>query len=111
MTLAPQALEAGREALAKVDRALAERPHKDDYVLSDASEALCTLREGLIAEAAGETAPEGPAHVRLETLNAILGVVLGVHFPIGPTPWDDLEAARGWLAELVTTLAEVAEVA
>ncbi len=100
-TIAPGAAEAGREALAKVDEALAARPHKDDYVLSDATQALCTLRDGLITEAAAEADGEGEAHRRLETLNAILGVVLGVHFPIGPVPWEDLEAARGWLAGLL----------
>ncbi len=110
MSLAPEAAAAGRDALAKVDRALSERPHKDDYVLSDATQALCTFRDGLIAEAAADPSPDGPAHARLETLNAVLGVVLGVHFPIGPTPWEDLEAARGWLAGLLTGLAEVAEV-
>ena len=101
MTLAPEAAEAGRVALAEVDAALASRPQKDDYVLSDVTQALCTFRDGLIAEAAAEAAPDGPAHDRLETLNAVLGVVLGVHFPIGPTPWEDLEAARGWLSGLL----------
>ena len=97
MTLAPEAVAAGRDALAGIDRTLAARPHKDDYVLSDATQALCTLRDALIAQADGGEA----ARDRLEALNAVLGVVLGVHFPIGAVPWDDLEAARGWLAELV----------
>ena len=97
MTLAPVAVEAGRDALARIDRVLAERPRKDDDALSAAVRALCLLREGLIAEAGGGDA----ARDRLEALNAVLGVVLGAHFPIGPTPWDDLETARGWLAEVV----------
>ena len=97
MTLGVEAAAAGREALAKVDEALAARPHKDDYVLSDATQALCTLRDGLIGEGVGDEA----SRTRLETLNAVLGVVLGTHFPIGPTPWDELGKARGWLAGLL----------
>ena len=97
MTLAPDAAAAGREALAKIDQALSERPNKDDYVLSDATQAICVLRDGLIAEAGADDA----ARDRLEALNAVLGVVLGMHFPIGPPPWDDLQAARGWLAGLL----------
>jgi hypothetical protein len=27
-------------------------------------------------------------------------VVLAVHFPIDAVPWDELEKARAWLAEL-----------
>ena len=100
MSLAAEAQAAGREGLAKIDQALSARPHKDDYVLSDATQALTTLRDGLIAEAEGAAA-QGPERERLEALNSVLGVVLGVHFPIGPTPWKDLEAARGWLARLL----------
>ena len=100
MSLSPQGEAAGRDALAKIDETLAARPHKDDYVLSDATQALTTLREHLIAEA-GSAAPDGLERERLETLNSVLGVVLGAHFPIGPTPWDDLEKARGWLAGLL----------
>lgn len=97
MSLSAEASQAGREALGKIDEVLAARPHKDDYVLSDATQALCTLRDGLIAEATGDAA----ARDRLEALNAVLGVVLGAHFPIGETPWEELEKARGWLAGLL----------
>jgi hypothetical protein len=99
----PEAEAAAREALAKIDQALAERPKKDDYVLSDATQALCTMRDALIADAPAPppAPPTDEGDSRLETLNAVLGVVLGVHFPIGPVPWDDLALARGWLAGLL----------
>ena len=96
--MSPQAAQAGRDGLAKVEEALAARPRKDDYVLSDAAQALCAYREGLIADGFEDEA----GRTRLETLNGVLAVVLGVHFPQAETPWDELGRARGWLAELVS---------
>ena len=34
-------------------------------------------------------------------LNSVLAVVLGCQFPLTDVPWQDLERARGWLADLV----------
>ena len=95
--MSPEAAQAGRDALAKVDEVLAGRPHKDAYVLSDATQALCTYRDGLIADGFDTDA----GRTRLETVNGVLAVVLGTHFPQAETPWDELEKARGWLAGLV----------
>lgn len=96
--MSPQAQQAGRDALLKVDEALAARPSKDDDVLSDAVQALCTYRDGLIADGAVE---DETGRTRLEALNGVLAVVLGTHFPQAETPWDELGKARGWLAGLV----------
>ena len=87
---------AGVEALQKIDAVLAARPQKDDYVISDAARALSAYRETLIPLADTATGRD-----RLETLNAVLSVVLGAHYPLGETPWAELEKARGWLAELL----------
>ena len=95
--MSPEAAQAGRDGLGKVDEVLAARPHKDDYVLSDAVQALCTFREGLIADGFADEA----GRTRLETLNGVLAVVLGTQFPQAETPWDELGKARGWLAGLV----------
>ena len=40
-------------------------------------------------------------HERLARLNAIISVVMGMHFPIGNAPWGELEKAHGWLRDLV----------
>ncbi len=88
--------DAGRQALNKLDAVLAARPQKDDYVISDTVQALSTFRERLIPLADTATGRD-----RLETLNAVLSVVLGAHYPAGETPWPELEKARGWLAGLV----------
>ena len=95
--MSPEAAEAGREALSKVDEAVAKRPQKDDYVLSDAVQALCTYRDGLIADGFDTEADR----TRLETVNGVLAVVLGTHFPQAETPWDELAKARAWLAGLL----------
>ena len=95
--MSPEAAQAGRDALAKVDEVLDGRPNKDDFVLSDTTQALCTYRDGLIADGFGDEA----GRTRLETVNGVLAVVLGVHFPQSETPWDELGKARGWLAGLV----------
>jgi hypothetical protein len=102
MTVSPDALKAGREALGKIDAIIAARPKKDDEVLSDTTQALCTYRDGLIAEGPiGPGPADAPRRERLETLNAVLTVVLGTHFPTADTPWDELVKARTWLADLL----------
>ena len=92
-------MSAGQEGLAAVDKVLAEKPHKDDYILSEAMEQLCLFRDQLIARHDETGAPEDAK--RLSHLNAVISVVAGTHFPLGATPWDELEKARGWLAALV----------
>ena len=97
MSVPAEALQAGRDALGKIDEIIAARPKKDDYVISDATQALCTYRDGLIAQGAADAT----ARERLEVLNAVLAVVLGAHFPMAETPWDELVKARGWLSDLL----------
>lgn len=90
--------QVGREGLALIDAVLAARPHKDDHKLSHATQALCDYRDHLI-EAAGEGGGRSREH--LMHLNAVLSVVAAMHFPLGDTPWGELEKARDWLADLV----------
>ena len=92
-------MQAGRDALALIDKVLACKPDKDDGNLSEATEQLCLFRDHLIA------AQRRPDHAhedsrRLTRVNAIISVVLAVHFPLGEIPWDELEKARSWLADL-----------
>lgn len=91
----------GGEALRLVDEILAARPKTDGHKLTEATQRLCLYRDGLI-----ERAGPGGADERrdLEHLNAVLSIVAGVHFPLGGVPWNELEGARGWLAELVERL-------
>jgi hypothetical protein len=86
-----------REALACLDKALAERPKKDGHALSEATRKLCLFREDLIAR----------PHDRrdLDHLNAILSIVAAVHFPLGEVQWDELGKARGWLVDLLDATA------
>lgn len=92
----------GGEALGLVDEILAARPKKDGHKLTQATHALSLYREGLIERASfgGEAARRDLEHV-----NAVLSIVAGVHFPLGTIPWDELEGARRWLADLVHRLA------
>jgi hypothetical protein len=91
-------IDAGRKALETLDKVLAQRPEKDDHALSDATAQLCLFRDALI-EAAGPGGAE--ARERLSHANAILSVVAAMHFPLGKPPWEELEKARGWLADLL----------
>ncbi len=93
-------MNAGEKGLAAVDKVLAERPRKDDAVLSEAMEQLCILR-GQLIEARAHSGDAAAASKRLSQLNAVISVVAGTHFPLGETPWDQLETARTWLAGLV----------
>ena len=83
-----------------IDRVLAAKPKKDGHALSLATMGLTALRDSLIAHRRqGEL---GPAQrLQLEHVNAIITVVLGVHFPLGDVPWHELETARGWLTEAI----------
>ena len=93
-------MSGGMAALAAVDKVLVEKPHKDDETLSHAMEQLCMFRDELIARR--DTAGGAPDEAkRLSHLNAVISVVAGTHFPLGETPWDELEKARGWLAALL----------
>ncbi len=90
----------GRKALEHIDQVLAERPKKNDHVLSQATMCLSEFRDGLVAELrrVGITPAQ---RKQLDHVNAVITVVLGIHFPLGEIPWLELEKARDWLAEVV----------
>jgi hypothetical protein len=89
----------GGRALALVDQVLDKRPDKNDVALAACAHELCVYRDALILRQ--RAAPsDADARERLSHVNAILAVVLSVHFPINVVPWDELEKARTWLAEL-----------
>ena len=82
--------DAGRAALAGLDRVLAGRPEADGRLLSAVAHELSAFRDQLAAS--------GERH-RLGHVNAVISVVLAAHFPLGAVPWDEVEKARTWLAE------------
>jgi hypothetical protein len=86
-------------ALAEIDKALAGKPRIDGHALSAAAHHLSVLRNGM-AEEQREHGETQEARRRLEHVNAVISVVLGVHFPLGSTPWPELEKARDWLVNL-----------
>ncbi len=76
------------------------RPKKDDHELSAAARCLGAFRAELIAaQSKGEATSE--ERERLSHLNAIISVVMSMHFPLGNPPWAELEKAKIWLGELV----------
>ena len=87
------------EALERIDRVLAQRPDKDDHALSDATILLVALRDGLIGQRRAGTL-DVAGQRRLDHVNAVITVVLGIHFPLGDVPWHELEKAREWLADI-----------
>jgi hypothetical protein len=91
--------ETARTALAELDTALAAKPRADGHALSAAAHNLALLRDS-IAVRQRELGPTPDSRRRLEHVNAVISVVLGVHFPLGDVPWDELKKARGWLATL-----------
>ncbi len=90
----------GHEALVCLDRVLQRRPFKDDQELSHATRCLATFREALIHIQRRDEVTEADRE-RLARLNAIISVVMGMHFPLGHAPWGELEKAQRWLGELV----------
>ena len=94
------AASAGRRALEHIDQQLAEQPKKNGHVLSQATLCLSEFRDQLVAEwRANGIGPD--KRTRLEHVNAVITIVLGIHFPLGDIPWAELDKARGWLAEIV----------
>ena len=90
----------GHEALACLDRVLEQRPFKDDHELSHATRRLATFREALIHIQRSDEVTDADRE-RLARLNAIISVVMGMHFPLGNAPWGELEKAQRWLGDLV----------
>ena len=87
-------------ALAAIDRVLAAAPERDGASFSQAVTEVSAVRDEVAAR--GRATPE--ARRRLDTLNAALSMILAGHFPLGVPPWDEVRNARGWLAEIQTTL-------
>lgn len=87
----------GHEALAALDRVLTHRPKKDDPAFSHATLCLTAFRDELIEGHRRQAC----TRERLTHLNGVISVVLAGHFPLGDVPWDEIDRARGWLAELV----------
>ena len=88
----------GSEALGHIARVLAQRPFKDDYELSHATRCLAAFRDVLIV---ARRKGEGADGERLARANAIISVVMGMHFPVGDAPWGEFEKAQVWLRDLV----------
>jgi hypothetical protein len=97
----PPGCDAGRRALSALDKVLSHKPDKDDDTLSEATAELTQFRDAIIAEQRRGGIQSAGERQHLAHLNSVLSVVLGVHFPLGETPWDELQKARGWLADLV----------
>jgi hypothetical protein len=91
--------ETARTALAELDKALAAKPRVDGHTLSAVAHSLSLLRDS-IAMRQREVGQTQDSRRRLEHVNAVISVVLGVHFPLGSVPWDELEKARDWLSRL-----------
>jgi hypothetical protein len=84
-----------RDALAAVDKALAEKPHKEGHTFSAAARSLCLVRDSLSARHKDDALRRR----WLGHINAVISVVLAGHFPLGSVPWDEIAKARDWLAD------------
>lgn len=86
----------GQRALTALDRALAHQPERDGDAFSEATEQLCQFRDAMIGDArAGERRDD------LGALNAIISGVLAGHFPLGKTPWPEVQSATDALRRLL----------
>jgi len=86
------------DALARMDAALAGRPHNDGNAFTAATKALSAYREALI-QAQREHPAQGDRD-RLSKLSAVIAMVIAGHFPLGAVPWAELDKARGWFVDL-----------
>jgi formate dehydrogenase major subunit len=90
------------QALAALDKVLAEKPEKVGYDFSRAMHHLAVFRDGVIARVrhAGEMGSDAD-RPRLRRLNGVMNAVYAGHFPLGPVPWETVQTARDAFAALV----------
>lgn len=93
-------LDAARRTLAVLKGVLAKRPDKDDHALAIATRGLCAWRDSLI----DRSGPSGADRDRLQRINAVLSVVVGLQYPTGETPWEAFEAAVKDVERLIGTI-------
>ena len=93
----------GRKALAHTRRVLEQRPHKDDAELTLATQSLAVFRKELL-DRQRRTVATAEDRDRLSRLNAIISVVMAMHFPIGNPQWGEFEKTQVWLTDLVEEL-------
>ena len=93
----------GRKALAHAQRVLEKRPHKDDHELTSLTQCLAGFREELLVAYRREGATPNDGD-RLSRINAIISVVMAMHFPIGNPPWGEFEKTQGWMNDLVAEI-------
>lgn len=93
-------LHPGRTALKHFARILEQKPLRDDHELSRAALCLSRFREELIGVQRGAGASLKDRE-RLSRLNAIISVVMGLHFPLDNPPWEEFGRADAWMKDLV----------
>jgi hypothetical protein len=86
----------GHAALRIVDKLLVERPTKVGHDFSEATRCLSAFRDELIDHCRRN--PSTADRQRLTSVNTVLAIVVGAHFPLGDIPWPKVEQARSLLA-------------
>jgi formate dehydrogenase major subunit len=89
----------GWEAIAAIDRLLADRPDKVGHDFSAATRCLAMWRDVLVQRR--RDLPTGGDHHALERVNAAISVILGGQFPLGKVPWLEIARVRQQLRELL----------
>lgn len=90
----------GEKALEALDRALAQKPTRDGTAFSETTEHLCRMRDLMISRRRDGSGDQG----KLERLNAVISSALAGHFPLGPTPWPEVDKAREELRSILSSL-------
>ena len=85
-----------RRALAALDQAIAAAPERDGAAFSDAVVQVSIVRDEIAARGR-ETVEK---RQRLVGLNAVLSMIMAGQFPLGIPPWNEIQKARGWLADI-----------
>ena len=88
-----------KHALRMLDKLLKERPDRVGHDFSEATRCLSGFRNELIDR--WRHTQDVADKRRLEQVNAVISVVVGGHFPLGPVPWPEIEQARHSLAAVV----------
>ena len=83
-------------ALKALDEALASRPHLNGQAFTEATKAMCAYRDALRPALRADPEAMGPRR-RLKAANLAITLLMAGHFPLGDTPWPQIEGLRDQL--------------
>jgi hypothetical protein len=85
-----------QRARAALERAMSARPHLDGHALTEATTCVCQYRDDLRKAVRSDPGDSG-GRDRLAAANLAVTLLMAGHYPLGETPWAQMEQLGGLL--------------